>query len=67
MNLFKMIVDEAVGMFVDDGMLALLCVVLVALVATAIWLLSLPALWGGLLLLVGCIAILAGSVLRAVK
>lgn len=67
MNLFRIILDEAIGMFVDDGMLALLCAVLIAVVTAAILLLGLPGLWGGVLLLAGCIAILAWSVLRAVK
>ena len=67
MNMLKTIVDEIIGLFVDDGMLALLCVVLIAVVTGAILLLGLPGLWGGALLLVGCIAILAWSVVRATK
>ena len=67
MNMLKTIVDEIIGLFVDDGMLALLCVVLIAVVTGAILLLGLPGLWGGALLLVGCIAILAWSVARATK
>ena len=67
MNTLKSILEEVVGLFIDDGMLALLCVVLIALVTGAILLLGLPGLWGGTLLLVGCIAILAWSVARAAR
>ena len=67
MNTLKSVLEEVVGLFIDDGMLALLCVVLIALVTGAILLLGLPGLWGGTLLLVGCIAILAWSVARAAR
>jgi hypothetical protein len=66
-NTLKSILEEVVGLFIDDGMLALLCVVLIALVTGGILLLGLPSLWGGTLLLVGCIAILAWSVARAAR
>jgi hypothetical protein len=65
MNLLKSILDEIIGLFIDDGMLAMLCGVLIAMVTGAVLLLGLPGLWGGTLLLVGCIAILASSVVRA--
>jgi len=58
---------EFVGMFVDDGNLALLALVLVAAVAAAVKLLALPPLLGGVLLLVGCLAILLQSVRRAAR
>ena len=67
MNMLKTVLEEVLGLFVDDGMLALLCVVLIAVVTGAILLLGLPGQWGGALLLVGCIAILAWSVVRATK
>ncbi len=67
MNMLKTVLEEVLGLFVDDGMLAVLCVVLIAVVTGAILLLGLPGLWGGALLLVGCIAILAWSVVRATK
>ena len=67
MNMLKSILEEVVGLFIDDGMLALLCVVLIAVVTVAILLLGLPGLWGGILLLAGCIAILAWSVARAAR
>jgi len=52
-------------MFVDDGSLALLALILVAVIWTAVKLLTLPPLLGGALLLVGCLAILLQSVRRA--
>lgn len=65
MKLLKAIIKEAIGMFVDDGMLALLCALLVAVATVAVLVLGLPALWGGLVLLIGCIAIIAWSVINA--
>ena len=65
MSTLKAILSELVGLFVDDGALALLAALLIAIVAAAVKLLALPALGGAILLLVGCIAILADSVRRA--
>ena len=62
MNTARLILKELIGMFIDDGSLALLALVLIA---AAVELLALPPLLGGVLLLFGCIAILAGSVRRA--
>lgn len=67
MNALRTILEQTLGLFVDDGMLARLCVALIAIVAVATLLLGLPGLWGGVLLLVGCVAILAWSVVRATK
>ena len=59
--------EELAGLFVDDGSLAAFSVVLIVLVAGAVKLASVPALWGALALLVGAIAILAESLVRAVR
>lgn len=67
MSVLKSILEEVIGLFIDDVMLALLCVALIAVVTVAILFLGLPGLWGGTLLLIGCIAILAWSVTRAAK
>lgn len=72
MSVIRLIGREFLGMFVDDGNLALLALVLVALVlvaavASAVKLLALPPLLGGALLLVGCLAILLQSVRRAAR
>lgn len=67
MSILRTAISELIGMFIDDGSLATLCLILVAAVAGAVELLGLPPLLGGVLLLVGCLAILVHSVLRAVK
>lgn len=41
MKLVSTIIDQAVGMFIDDGMLALLCAALIVGVAVAVLLLGL--------------------------
>ncbi|RNJ44623.1 hypothetical protein B5V01_07075 [Mesorhizobium erdmanii] len=67
MSVIRLVAKEFLGMFVDDGNLALLALVLVAAVAAAVKLLALPPLLGGALLLVGCLAILLQSVRRAAR
>jgi len=58
---------ELAGLFVDDARLALFEVALIAAVALAVRFALVPPLWGGGLLLLGCLAILAESVLRAAR
>ena len=65
MRVLRLIYREVVGMFIDDGALALLSLILIAAVAGLVELAGLPALWGALTLLVGCLLILADSVRRA--
>jgi len=67
MSLIRLVAREFFGMFVDDGNLALLALVLVAAIAAAVKLLALPPLLGGALLLIGCLAILLQSVRRAAR
>ncbi|PBB25220.1 hypothetical protein CK228_30590 [Mesorhizobium sp. WSM4312] len=67
MSVIRLVAREFLGMFVDDGNLALLALMLVAAVAAAVKLLALPPLLGGALLLVGCLAILLQSVRRAAR
>ena len=67
MNVIRHAAREFFGMFVDDGSLALMALVLVAVVAAAVKLLALPPLLGDALLLVGCLAILLHSVRRAAR
>jgi hypothetical protein len=64
-NLLRLICKEILGLFIDDGSLALLSLLLVAVVTGLVKLIGLPPLWGGVLLLVGCLAILAESARRA--
>lgn len=65
MNIVHIAIKAFVGMFIDDGSLALLALVLIAGVTAAVKLLALPPLLGGIVLLIGCLAILAQSVRRA--
>jgi uncharacterized membrane protein YgdD (TMEM256/DUF423 family) len=67
MTMIRLVLNELVGMFVDDGSLALLALILIALITAAVKLLALPPLIGGVLLLVGCLAILVESVRRAAR
>lgn len=64
MNLLAVIWTETLGMFVDDGALALQAVVLIAAVAAAVKILGLSPILGGVLLLAGCLAALGLSLLR---
>ena len=65
MNFVRGFVEEVLGLFVDDGNLALLSAILVALVAVLTKLLGVPPLGAAGLLLVGCPLILSLSVYRA--
>ena len=67
MTLLRTIWDETVGMFVDDGALALQVVVLIVALTVAVKLLGLAPLLAAILVLVGCLAILAFSLRRAKK
>ena len=58
---------ELAGLFIDDARLALFEVALIAVVAVSVKLAVLPPLWGGGLLLLGCLAALAESVIRAAR
>jgi hypothetical protein len=67
MSVIRLVFKELIGMFVDDGSLALLALILIALIAAAVKLLALPPLIGGVLLLAGCLAILLESTRRAAR
>lgn len=67
MTILRTVFEEIVGMFVDDGALALLSLILIAAVAGLVELAGLPALVGALALVVGCLAILVDSVRRACR
>ena len=67
MNTVRLIIKELVGLFIDDGSLALFALVLIFAVAAAVKLVGLPPLAGGILLLMGCLAILTESVHRAAR
>lgn len=64
MALLRSILSELLGLFIDDGALALLTLGLIAVVVLAIKFFGLPPLIGGAALLIGYLAILGESVLR---
>ena len=67
MSVLKSIFTEFLGLFVDDGALALWSVVLIAIVTVLVKVLGVPPLMGAALLVLGCVAIIAESVLRAAR
>ena len=64
MKIIRAIVTELLGLFIDDGALALFTVGLIAIVCAAIKLLEISPIIGGIALFIGYVAILAESVLR---
>ena len=67
MCLISAILSELFSLFVDDGSLALQVVGLIAVVAALVKLAGLAPLWGGGLLLLGCLCILALSLARMAR
>lgn len=67
MTFLLSVLKELVGLFVDDGNLALQVVGLIAAVTLLVKGLSLPGLWGAALLLLGCLAILTFSLRRMLR
>lgn len=67
MKLLAAVYEEVVGMFIDDGNLALFSLALVVIAALLAKLAPIPLLWIGVLLLAGCLGILAESVMRAAR
>ena len=64
MTFLRSLWAEFIGLFVDDGMLALQSLALVLVVAGLVKGLGFAPLAGGVLLLVGCLAFLALSLRR---
>lgn len=65
MNIVSLILRELLGMFVDDEFLAIAVLSVVAVAAgLSLWLPAPPLLVGGVLL-VGCVAVVVSSALRA--
>lgn len=67
MTALRRALAELAGLFVDDARLAFFEAALIAAVALAVRFALIPPLWGGGLLLLGCLAILGESVLRAAR
>ncbi|MDQ0472262.1 hypothetical protein [Labrys wisconsinensis] len=67
MNAIRTAVSEFLGLFIDDGSLALFVVILIALVTAAVELAGLAPLLGAGALLLGCVLLLAESLHRATR
>ena len=64
MKLIRATLAELIGMFIDDGQLALTLVALIVVVTLLVKAMGIGPLAGGLLLLAGCILLLLESVYR---
>jgi hypothetical protein len=64
MKLIRATLAELIGMFIDDGQLALTLVALIVVVTLLVKTVGIGPLAGGLLLLAGCILLLLESVYR---
>jgi hypothetical protein len=64
MNVIRTALAELVGMFIDDGQLALTLIVLISVVTLAVKSAWIGPLAAGIALLAGCIALLLESVFR---
>jgi hypothetical protein len=67
MNAIRIAFREFLGLFVDDGSLALFVILLIALVTAAVEEDWLPPLAGGAALLIGLVLLLMESVNRAAR
>ena len=67
MNIIRITLRELIGMFIDDGALALWSLVLIGVIAAAVEYAGLSGFAGGILLLAGCMLILAESTYRAAR
>ncbi|MBY3099977.1 hypothetical protein HFO41_22700 [Rhizobium leguminosarum] len=66
-NILKVVFKEFFGMFIDDGALALAALLLIAVVGALVKFAHADALLAAALLLLGCLLILAESVVRAAR
>jgi predicted PurR-regulated permease PerM len=67
MTILKTAFNELIGLFVDDGALALSAFVLILLVIGAVKFAGANGLVAAIILLVGCIVIVAESIARAAR
>ena len=67
MSMIRTVVASLIGLFIDDGSLALSIVVLIAIATLAVKAAWVAPLGGGIFLLGGCIALLLESVYRAAR
>jgi hypothetical protein len=67
MTVLRAAIAELIGMFIDDGQLALTLVALIAVVTLLVKFAGIGGLAGGLLLLAGAIGLLVESVYRGAR
>lgn len=67
MKWLKSIFREIVGLFVDDGTFAIAILVWLAMLRLALPHLPIPAVWDGVILFAGLVAILIESTLRRTR
>ena len=67
MKVIRVAIAEFLGLFIDDGSLALFVVILIALVTAAVKTNIVSPLLGGGALLLGCVVLLTESLYRAAK
>lgn len=67
MKILAIAFNELVGMFIDDGALALLSLLLIGTVGFAAKMGYIGGLWAAVILFVGCLFILGESVSRAAR
>jgi hypothetical protein len=58
---------ELIGLFIDDGSLAIGILVWIAIVALALPALGVPEVWRPILLFIGCVVILIENVTRSAR
>ena len=67
MNVFSLIVRELIGMFIDDGFLAVAILAVVALAALFSFILAAPPWLTGAVLLIGTVGVLISSAMRGAR
>ena len=67
MRAIKVVVRELIGLFIDDGSLALAIVVLIGAIALLLKTALLAPLVGGVLIFVGLVLILAENLIRSAR
>ena len=67
MRLLRLIASELLGLFVDDEFLAIAILVLIAIAGAVTFWSSVPTLYVGLLIVAGCLVVVAGSLIRALR
>ena len=65
MKILSLILRELLGIFIDDEFLAIAVLAVVGLAAACTFLFAIPPIAVGAVLLIGCIAVLVSSVVKA--